>query len=65
MLTWIEGHLMVLGLFAIFSGFGLGAVWGWARRPAGRAVPAPRRSESTAVGRGAGAPGVRPRYPAR
>jgi hypothetical protein len=64
MLTWIEGHLMVLGLVAVFSGFGLGAMWSWARRP-GPAGPATPRAAPALARRDAGGSGVRPRYQAR
>ncbi len=36
MLTWLENHLIVLGLLAILVGLGLGALLARAQRKAGR-----------------------------
>jgi hypothetical protein len=68
MLTWLENHLIVLGLLAIVAGFGLGALLPRVLRKAGRITDSRRRPAVSPAATGSsttGAGSVRPRYQAR
>ena len=68
MLTWLENHLIVLGLLAILVGLGLGALLVRAPRKAGPIIDSRRRSVVSSAASGSGTTGVgsvRPRYQAR
>lgn len=67
-LIWIENHLILLGLLAVLSGLGLGALLTRAQRNAGSTTVSGRRSSAPSGPPGsstAGTGSVRPRYQAR
>jgi len=67
-LMWIENHLILLGLLAVLSGLGLGALWSRAQRNAGSTTVSGRPSSAPSAAEGSSTTGtgsVRPRYQAR
>lgn len=66
-LIWIENHLILLGLLAVLSGLGLGALLTRTQRNAGSATVSARRSSApSGPGSSTTATGsARPRYQAR
>jgi len=68
LMMWIENHLVLLGLLAVLSGLGLGALWSRAQRNAGSTTVSGRRSSAPSSPEGSSTTGtgsVRPRYQAR
>lgn len=68
MLVWLENHLIVLGLLAVFAGLALGAVVARAQRKMGSTADSRRRSAASSGTRGSrttGAGSVDPRYQTR
>ena len=56
MLEWLENHLIVLGLLAVFAGLALGAVVTRAQRKAGGGADSRRRSAASSGPAAAGRP---------
>lgn len=56
MLEWLENHLIVLGLLAVFAGLALGAVVTRAQRKAGSVADSRRRSAASSGPAAAGRP---------
>ncbi|HEY7651715.1 MAG TPA: hypothetical protein VIG07_02745 [Methylomirabilota bacterium] len=66
--TWLESHLILLGLLAVLTGLGLGALWSRAQRSADSTTVTARRSSVPSDPTGSsttGAGSVRPSYQAR
>jgi hypothetical protein len=66
--TWLESHLILLGVLAVLAGLGLGALWSRAQGSADSAPVMARRSSvpsDPAASSTTGPGSVRPGYQAR